>query len=235
LQTVAVLDHAGIPHAGAGRSLADARRPAIIRAGGYRIGVVAFADYPVAWAAGPSRAGINYTKISTHPKHFAKIQDSLAATREIADLVIFTIHWGPNMVSRPSAEFKEFARAVIDAGADVFWGHSAHVVQGVEIWNRKLILYDTGDFVDDYAVDPYLRNDLSALSRLYVRPPLIESIELIPVKISEMRVNSAHGAKREQFVQRFRGLCAEMQTHVEATDSRVTIDVQAARALARTG
>jgi poly-gamma-glutamate synthesis protein (capsule biosynthesis protein) len=226
LQTVAVLDHAGIAHAGAGRSLADARRPVIIQAGGFRLAVIAYADHPVAWAATPWRAGINHTKVSTEAEHFTKIKDSIATARKAADLVIFTIHWGPNMVSRPTPGFKEFARAVIDAGADVFWGHSAHIVQGIEVRNDRPILYDTGDFVDDYAVDPYLRNDLSALFRLHLRPPHIESVELVPVKISHTQVNVARGAEREWFIERFRVLSAEMGTQVKATDSRLMIDLQ---------
>ena len=40
-------------------------------------------------------------------------------------------------------------------------GHSAHLFQGIEFYKGKLILYDTGDFVDDYQVDPLLRNDRS--------------------------------------------------------------------------
>ena len=233
LQTVAVLDHAAIAHAGAGHSLADARQPAIIQASGYRLAVIAYADYPVAWAATPWRSGINYTKVTTDAEHFAKVKDSLAAARKAVDLVVFTIHWGPNMVSRPTTGFKEFARAVIDAGADVFWGHSAHVVQGIEVRNGRPILYDTGDFVDDYAVDPYLRNDLSALFRLHLRPPVIESVELVPVKISDMQVNKARGAEREWFIERFRGLSAEMGAQVKSTDSRLTIDLQASESLTK--
>ena len=86
---------------------------------------------------------------------------------------------------------------MIDAGADVFWGHSAHVVQGVEIWHDKPILYDTGDFVDDYAVDPELRNDLSALFLLRAGPPAIERIDVVPVAIGRCQVNRARGAERE--------------------------------------
>ena len=84
------------------------------------------------------------------------------------------------MRSRPTSEFRVFARRVIEAGADVFWGHSAHIVQGVEVWRGKPILYDTGDFVDDYAVDPNLRNDLSGLF-LRVRPPGFQRIDIVPV------------------------------------------------------
>jgi poly-gamma-glutamate synthesis protein (capsule biosynthesis protein) len=233
LETVRVLDRAGIAHAGAGRDVVAAGQPAIINVRGYRIAVIAYTDYPVAWAADQSQPGVNFTKVSTHPKHLGKIRNAITAARELADLVVFTIHWGPNMVSRPSAEFKDFAHAVIDVGADVFWGHSAHVVHGIETWSGKPILYDTGDFVDDYAVDPYLRNDLSALFLLHAYPPAIHEIELIPVKIDYMRVDGAQGADRDWFVKRFSEMCAEMGTPVRSTDERLTIDLQPSPAAAR--
>jgi poly-gamma-glutamate synthesis protein (capsule biosynthesis protein) len=65
------------------------------------------------------------------------------------------------MVERPRDIFRRFARSVVDRGADVYYGHSAHVFQGVEVYRGKPILYDTGDFIDDYAVDDRLRNDRS--------------------------------------------------------------------------
>ncbi len=40
---------------------------------------------------------------------------------------------------------------MIELGADVYYGHSAHLCQGIEIHRGKPILYDTGDFIDDYA------------------------------------------------------------------------------------
>ena len=137
LDTVRHLDEAGIAHAGAGGDLAAARAPAFLTAAEWRIGVVAFADHPAVWAAGPTSPGINYTPVSLASSHFAAIEDALAIAREQADLVIFSIHWGPNSGSRPTSAFRDFARRVIETGADVFWGHSAHVVQGIEVWQRQ--------------------------------------------------------------------------------------------------
>jgi poly-gamma-glutamate capsule biosynthesis protein CapA/YwtB (metallophosphatase superfamily) len=156
---------------------------------------------------------------------FAPIARSLRAARDEAELVVFSIHWGPNMRLRPPPDFRDFARAVIDAGADVFWGHSAHVVQGIEVWNGKPILYDTGDFADDYAVDPQLRNDLSALFLLRVRGTHVDEIELVPVAIGEMQVNLAHRGEREFFLDRLIQLSAEMGTGVvkAETGARVSI------------
>ncbi len=212
LETVRVLDDAGIAHAGAGCNLATARAPALLKARGWRVAIVAFADYPEAWAATPDSPGINYARILTSDPELAPIAEALSAARREADLVIFTIHWGPNMRSRPPDDFRAFARAVVDVGSDLFWGHSAHVVQGIEVWHGKPILYDTGDFVDDYAVDPDLRNDLSALFVVYARPPAVERIELLPVQIGRCQVNAAQGPERQWLVRRMRELCAELGT-----------------------
>jgi poly-gamma-glutamate synthesis protein (capsule biosynthesis protein) len=43
----------------------------------------------------------------------------------------------------------------------VVFGHSCHVCQGIEFYRGRPILYSTGNFVDDYAVDEVERNDRS--------------------------------------------------------------------------
>lgn len=228
LDTVCHLDEAGIAHAGAGVDLAAAQMPAFLTADNLRIGIVAFADHPAVWAAGSTSPGINYTPVSLASDHFGAIEHALAMARQQADLVILSIHWGPNMRVRPTSAFYAFAHRVIEAGADVFWGHSAHIVQGVEVWHGKPILYDTGDFVDDYAVDPELRNDLSGLFLLRARPPAIARIDVIPVAIDRCQVNRARGAERDWFVERFTTLCAERGTAVLATEDALTVPVDAA-------
>ncbi|MBX6341092.1 MAG: CapA family protein, partial [Thermomicrobiaceae bacterium] len=59
LETVAVLDRAGIAHAGAGADPISAAAPARLTVGGWRIAILAYADYPEEWAAAPGRPGIN--------------------------------------------------------------------------------------------------------------------------------------------------------------------------------
>ncbi len=214
LETVRVLDEAGIAHAGAGANAEAASAPAWLSAGELRVGVVAFADHPEEWAAGPGTPGINYIPISTEAAVMRRVEAAIHAARQDCDFVVFTIHWGPNMRARPTSDFRKFARAVLSAGADLFWGHSAHLVQGVEFGDGNLILYDTGDFVDDYAVDSELRNDLSALFRVTIRPPQVAGLEAIPVAIQDMRVNVARGTQRARFLRHLTTLCSEMGTRV---------------------
>ena len=210
--TIEALDRAGIAHAGAGRDAASARAPARLTANGTRISVVAFADYPVAWRAGEASPGINYAPVSLEPEPFDNVARQLALAREGADLVVCSIHWGPNMRATPTLEFRAFAHRVIDAGADIFWGHSAHVVQGIEFRRGRAILYDTGDLVDDYAVDDRLRNDLSAVFLLTVSPPAVQELEILPVRIDDLQVNLARGRDRDWFLEQFRARCAQLGT-----------------------
>jgi poly-gamma-glutamate synthesis protein (capsule biosynthesis protein) len=222
LDTCRILDEAGIAHAGAGADIDRARLAARLRAPGVSVAVVAFADHPMAWAAAEGRPGINYLEVSQEPEDFAPIVSALSEARKGADFVIFSIHWGPNMRSRPTPDFRQFARRIIEAGADLFWGHSAHLVQGIEMWKGRPILHDTGDFVDDYAVGPE-RNDLSALFLLEIGPGRVEKVELVPVSIDNMQVNRARDAERAVFAGRMKDLCQEMGTKLTESGARLVV------------
>ena len=62
------LDEAGIAHAGAGRNLREASKPAVIEAGGLRVGVVSFTDNESAFAAKENSPGTNYIPITLADK-----------------------------------------------------------------------------------------------------------------------------------------------------------------------
>ncbi len=219
-ETIDVLDRAGIAHAGAGMDLASAERPAFLAGDGLRVAVVACADHPEEWAAGTDRPGIRLIHVGSETD-LERIARSLSQARAGADLVVLTLHWGPNMRDRPSPAFRAFGRAAVEAGADVVWGHSAHVVQGIEFHRGRPILYDTGELVDDYAVDPELRNDLGAVFLVHVRDTQVDDVSIVPVRISDMRVGRAVGEDRAWFVDRITSLCAELGTAIDVTGDRL--------------
>jgi poly-gamma-glutamate synthesis protein (capsule biosynthesis protein) len=220
------LKEAGIAYTGAGGNLEEASRPAILRTGQLPVGVVAFTDNEPEWAAGPNTPGINWIPITLDPdESLLPVQRAIEKARRLgAQLVIFSAHWGPNMMERPSELFQEFARQVIHLGANVFWGHSAHIFQGIEIFDGRPIFYDTGDFVDDYAVDPRLRNDYGFLYRLEVDGSRIQRIELIPTRIENCQVKLAKGATSQSIADRMQRLCLEMGTRLHLKDGRLHIE-----------
>jgi poly-gamma-glutamate capsule biosynthesis protein CapA/YwtB (metallophosphatase superfamily) len=222
LDTLAHLEVAGIRYAGAGRNLEEAARPVLLEGG---IALVAFTDNEPPFAAGPDRPGTNYLPVSTEPEVMRRVEETIGAARDAgARTVVFSNHWGPNMVRRPKAVFRRFARAVVDRGADVYYGHSAHVFQGVEVYRGKPILYDTGDFIDDYAVDPDLRNDRSFLFCISMEDGDLRRLELFPVVLPYARVELAGGEEREAIFALMQDLSAGMDTTFERREDRLVLE-----------
>ncbi len=188
-ETLDTLDGAGIAHVGAGVNQAKAHAPVIVEKNGIRIGVLGYTDNEPGWQAKENKPGTAYVHIGD----IGAVRREIEALRKKVDLLIVSLHIGPNMVNAPSQEIIDFCHGLIDLGVDIIHGHSAHVVQGIELYKGKLIMYDTGDFVDDYAVDPILRNDLSFLFVVTADKDGVRDIRLIPVRIKNMQVNRAKG------------------------------------------
>jgi hypothetical protein len=85
------------------------------------------------------------------------------------------------------------------------------------------IIYEAGDFVDDYAVDPELRNDWGLLFRLRVHQLIVSQLELVPVIIARCRVNLATGPEREVIAERITTLSAEMGTAIKRRGNHLWI------------
>lgn len=213
MDTIARLDEAGILHVGAGEDAGAARRPVVVDAAGRRVGFVGFTDNYPEYAAGPSQPGTFHVKMEAD--HSGVVLEAVQEARNLgADKVVVTAHVGPNMVTRPPEPFRKFTRAVIDGGADVWFGHSAHVFQGVEFRLGKPIVYDGGDFVDDYAVDPHLRNDLSLIWVIGFEEEEETTVVGHPIRLSVAETNMAVGADLGWIEARLRELCAEMGSDV---------------------
>lgn len=219
LDTLRHLDDAGIQHAGAGRDLADAMTPAMVDVAGYRIGIIALTDNEPAFAAQPNRPGTYYAPIETTPAVLAPIERRVMALADAgADLIVLSIHWGPNMVSAPRSGFRRFAEAVLDRGVDLLHGHSAHIFQGIARRDGQLALYDTGDFLDDYAVDPALRNDWSFVFLIDLDERGLARLCLRPVRLRLGRVDLAGGEEFEAIRARMHAASAALGTPLAMTE-----------------
>lgn len=191
--TLDLLDNAGIAHAGAGETLEQAQRPARFRAKGLSISAFSLTDNEPPFAATVGRPGTCYVDLNVHPQPWPGADEIAAERAAGTDIVVVSAHLGPNMVTRPSARLRIFKRRLLQAGIDIIHGHSAHVFQGVEPEGRKIILHDTGDFLDDYAVDQFVRNDWSFLFLLDVDPQGVRRLVRRPVVLDFAEVNLARG------------------------------------------
>lgn len=144
LETLTLLDLAGIGAIGGGRSLNEAHAPFWFERGGLSIAILAYNEFkPRAFEAGPDWPGVAWSEDS----HV--VRDIRAARAAGADVVIPFMHWGWERERQPSERQRRLARLMIDAGADAVVGSHPHVTQGSETYKGKPIVYSLGNFVFD--------------------------------------------------------------------------------------
>jgi hypothetical protein len=135
--TMTVLDRVGIAHSGKWGDLAK------IEVKGRKVVMIAFAPYDGLY---------NLLEV----KEAVKIIQELAQEN---DLIIVSLHGGAEggrcthvpdsmevFFGEERGHLKQFARQVIDAGADLVIGHGPHVPRGLEFYKNRLIAYSLGNF-----------------------------------------------------------------------------------------
>jgi poly-gamma-glutamate synthesis protein (capsule biosynthesis protein) len=207
LDTFRHLRDAGIQWVGAGRDVGEARAPAIVTAGALRIAVLGIADHPADDAAASHRPGTAFVDLENGVPPWVK--EAIADAD--ADAVLVTPHWGPNMTAEPLPYIRSAARCLVEVGATLVAGHSAHVFHGV----RDSVLYDLGDFLDDYATDPFLRNDLGLLFLVTLAPNGPVRLEAVPIKLDYCFTRLADREDATWIINRFRDACAGFGTTVD--------------------
>lgn len=208
------LSQAGISVTGAGQDLDQARTPAFLEARGLNVTVVGLTDHPADFAATPGRPGVAYADLREGVPPWVTERVRTAAARGVA---LVMPHWGPNMTIGPLPYIRSAARVLTGAGATVVAGTSAHAFHGV----AGPILYDLGDFIDDYATDAEVRNDLGLLFLVTLDEHGPRRIEAVPLKLEYARTELATGADRAWIRARFTKACAVFGTSVREEDGRL--------------
>src|SRR5215831_15398243 len=193
-----------------------------------RVAVVALTDNEPEWEATMTKPGVNYVTYNERglvEPHRSRIVQVLSSVRRRAELVIISAHVGPNW-GAPSRAMQALAHDLIDMGVDLYWGHSNHTPQAIEVYTGKAILYSTGDFIDDYMVDRDERNDLSFLFVLERETNGTTRVRLYPTCIEDFGVRLAN--EREwQFLKRtMQAKCRAFGTTIELKEQMGTISVQ---------
>lgn len=108
------------------------------------VGLVGFTTYPFAY------------DLLDIPRSVAVVD----SVRQLVDLLVVTFHGGAegtralhlpevaeSLGQEPRGELRRWARAVVDAGADVVVGHGPHVLRGIELYRGRPIAYSLGNFL----------------------------------------------------------------------------------------
>lgn len=168
LDTIALMESKGIKTVGAGRNLAEARRPAIIEKSGIRVAFLAYCSIlNEGYAATSHKAGVAPLRAHTYyesidyqagvpPKvvtipfeeDLAGMESDIAAAKKNADAVIVSLHWGIHFVPRLVAQYQPTAaKAAFAAGADLILGHHAHTPKAIGVHGGKTCFYSLSNFM----------------------------------------------------------------------------------------
>lgn len=147
--TVDELQRLGIATTGAGSTLAEARRPAMLEVQGRRIAVLSYncVGPEAAWAT-TERAGCAWLPVETgdgkpvapaglltrpSPAARSMLLEDVVKARASADLVVVALHKGIVHVPAKLAPYeREMAALAVEAGADLVIGHHSHILRGIE-------------------------------------------------------------------------------------------------------
>lgn len=160
----------GIEVVGAGKNLAEARKPVIMKRKGTRL---AFLNYGSimregGWAE-ESKPGIAPLRIKTLYEPFEQypgaparaltypeyedldhMLEDIKKAKVVADVVVLALHWGIHYMEAELAKYqKPVGHYAIDAGADIVIGTHPHILKGIEVYKGKVILYSLGNFAFD--------------------------------------------------------------------------------------
>jgi poly-gamma-glutamate synthesis protein (capsule biosynthesis protein) len=166
--TIATLRELGIETTGAGMTLEEARRPALVDRGGVRLGVLSYncVGPRESWASA-RKPGCAYVHVLTHyeldhaspggpptiytfpePGSVEAMTEDVTRLRSDVDVLAVALHKGIGHTPAIVAMYeRELARAAIDAGADIVVGHHAHILRGIEVYKGRPIFHGLGNFV----------------------------------------------------------------------------------------
>ena len=216
LDTCHHLANAGIAWVGAGVDERAARAPMVLERAGVRVGIVGVTDHPSDYAATAGRPGVAYADLGRGVPNW--VRDTVRGVD--ADVVVVLPHWGPNMVREPVAHVRSAAAVLLKAGASLVAGHSAHVFHGVD----HRVLYDLGDFIDDYARDPDLHNEFGLLWLVTFEGCVPTRVEAVPLALGYCHTRLANPDETAWISDRFRRACTALRTEAKQERGRLVIE-----------
>jgi poly-gamma-glutamate synthesis protein (capsule biosynthesis protein) len=147
VDTIKRVEKGGVEVVGAGKNDADAWKAAIVETeGSATVGFLAWTD--IIWTGYVATTGPG---VAAARLDVPRMKSAIRKLARKVDYVVVGYHWGIEYEHYPNSSLQvAVAHAAIDAGADLVIGHHPHVLQGFEVYKKRLIAYSLGDLVFDH-------------------------------------------------------------------------------------
>ncbi len=172
---------AGLVCVGLGLDQAEAERPALVRVGRTRVALAGMDTTMPLFAAGKNKPGVNHAPEGDLEIFEDRVRRLGEWARGRCDLLVLTIHWGRNWDRETSEIHRKMARMAFHYGVDLILGHSAHRLQGVEIIDGKMVVYDMGNLLlDGIYGEP---GKMGGVFLLRISPKGVHRLEIYPTQV----------------------------------------------------
>lgn len=219
--TISLLDKHDIGHSGAGMNINEAVKAAYFQAGEKKDKTVAFLAFtpliPAGFYPGKQRAGIAPAR-----PNIELVTNAIKEARKKADFVFCSFHWGVEYQDYPVQNQIDLGRLSIDSGADLVLGHHPHVIQGIELYKGKLIIYSLGDFVFDH----FSRKTGEAfILKCNVSQEKTLSATMIPVYLTSYgQPRVVHGAEADVILNRLSKISTKFGTEMKIEQDQAILE-----------
>jgi len=192
--TLELLRQNGIAYSGAGKNIAEARKPAIVRKDGMTVGFLSYTanvNTPLGFQASEARHGLAPMRISPFivPDHCNKedleaMRNDVQKWKKEVDFLGVSFHWGISDGGTHTLTIHQevMGRNAVEAGADLVVGHHSHALQAVEFYRGKPIVYGLGNFALSFE-EGFPRE--SMLLQCRISRHKVHELAFLPVYISD--------------------------------------------------
>jgi poly-gamma-glutamate capsule biosynthesis protein CapA/YwtB (metallophosphatase superfamily) len=182
MDTLKALEKDGWTYVGGGRDRAAAEKVRLIEFEGLTVGILGMTStHPEQGWAGRDKPGVAYSD-------FDRIAEIVGRAKKECDVLVVSFHGGTELAEDPNDIQKAVAHAAVDAGADLFLGHHPHVLQPIELYKGKPILYSLGNFL---FVSPTPTTHATVVARFRLAKDGVRRIELTPLDTNFGRPRAA--------------------------------------------
>ena len=177
VDTMGNLSSAGISYIGGGHNEIEAHAGVIKKVGDTNVGFLAYTNLlSKSLSASGDKAGITILDET-------RMMQDIKLMKSHVSLVVVSFHWGEEYHLIHNALQERIAHKAIDAGADLIIGHHPHVVEDIEQYKGKYIVYSLGNFIFDQNFSAETMTGLAV--RVWLKNKAIDRIEQIPIHISK--------------------------------------------------
>lgn len=175
INTIQLLEKNNILHCGAGLTLDEAKKPAVLKKDGITIAIIGCLFKGVAptifHPATDTEYGVYQTTIE-------EIERDIRCAKKQHDIVIVMPHWGEEHCYFPPVYCKKYAKRMIGAGADLIIGDHSHIINPVVKFNNRACFFSLGNYLfpDRYlevprpTFYPNIDSDYKSLKRVWNFP-----------------------------------------------------------------